>query len=221
MTEHRIAKDALLEQFARIGKALASPKRLELLDILAQGERSVDSLARAAAVGMTTCSAHLQALRSAGLVRTRKAGTKIYYRLAGDDVARLYADLRTVARTHLAETDRAATALLGDEPERMTRDELLRRAESGGVVILDVRPTEEYAGGHIPGAVSIPVEELTQRLAELPADIEIVAYCRGAYCVMAHDAVNLLGSAGRRAHVLQDGMLEWRLAGLPVHTNAA
>ncbi|MCE7004599.1 metalloregulator ArsR/SmtB family transcription factor [Kibdelosporangium philippinense] len=214
----RDAKTALFDQFARVGKALASGKRLELLDLLAQGERTVDALAKAADLGLTTASSHLQTLKQANLVATRREGTKIFYRLAGADVAALYALVRTVAHDHLPDVEAARTAYLGQDTEQVTRTELLRRAESGEVVVLDVRPHEEYQAGHIPGAISIPVEELADRLAEIPADQEIVAYCRGAYCVFAYNAVRLLTAAGRPAVRLADGMLEWRLADLPVAT---
>jgi rhodanese-related sulfurtransferase/DNA-binding transcriptional ArsR family regulator len=216
-------KAALYEQFARVGRALASGKRLELLDLLAQSERSVDALARAAGLGVTSASAHLQILRQANLVSTRRDGTRVLYRLAGPDVADLYARLRTVAHTHLPDVQMARVTYLGREvdSEPVGRDELLRRAAAGDVTVLDVRPAEEYAAGHIPGAVSVPIEELAQRLAELPLEAEIVAYCRGAYCVLAHDAVRLLVARGRRARRLADGMLEWRLADLPVATGAA
>jgi rhodanese-related sulfurtransferase/DNA-binding transcriptional ArsR family regulator len=221
------AKTALYEQFARVGKALASGKRLELLDLLAQGERSVDALARAAGLGLTTASAHLQTLRHAGLVATRRDGTRIHYSLAGDDVARLYAHLRSVAQAHLADVEAARITYLGqmDAPygpfEEVTRDDLLERVRAGQAVVLDVRPAEEYAHGHIPGAVSIPLDQVADRLVELPDDAQVVAYCRGAYCVLAHDAVRLLHARGRRAARLVDGMLEWRLAGLPVESGAA
>lgn len=219
---NRQAKDRLLEQFAAVGKALANPKRLELLDLLAQGERSVEALAAAAGLGVTTCSANLQTLRQAGLVTTRREKTKVIYALAGPDIAALLADLRSVAQTHRAETDRARAAYLGgDDVEQVPREELLRRAEAGDVLVLDVRPGEEYAAGHIPGAISVPVDELVARLSDLPADIEVVAYCRGAYCVLAHDTVRQLRAQGRSARKLVDGMLEWRLAGLPVVTGAA
>lgn len=217
MMGDRDAKTALFDQFARVGKALGSGKRLELVDLLAQGERTVESLARAAGLGMTTASAHLQTLKQANLVATRREGTKIYYRLAGSDVAALYALVRTVASAHLPDVDAASAAYLGpDDAEQVTRDELLQRAQRGEVVVLDVRPREEYEAGHIPGAVSIPVEELADRLDDIPADQEIVAYCRGTYCVLAHDAVRLLSARGRSARRLADGMLEWRLAELPV-----
>ena len=215
------AKAELFDSLARVGKALGSGKRLELIDLLAQGERSVDALARAAGLGVTTCSAHLQTLRQAGLVAIRRDGTKIHYRLAGPDVAALYARMRDVAAAHSAQVAAARDAYLGsDDAEQVTRDELVRRARAGEVVVLDVRPVEEYTAGHIPGAISIPLAELDDRLAELPADAAIVAYCRGAYCVLAHDAVRLLTARGRAAARLTEGMLEWRLADLPVTPGA-
>lgn len=214
----RAAKAALFDQFARVGKALGSGKRLELLDLLAQGERTVDALARTSGLGLTTTSAHLQALKQASLVRTRREGTKVYYRLAGDDVAALLALVRSVAAERLPDVEIARAEYLGPDTERVTREELLRRARAGEIVVLDVRPREEFDAGHIPGAISVPVDELTDRLSELPADQEIVAYCRGTYCVFAHDAVRLLTARGRRASRLADGMLEWRLADLPVAT---
>jgi rhodanese-related sulfurtransferase/DNA-binding transcriptional ArsR family regulator len=218
----RAAKAELFDSLARVGKALGSGKRLELLDLLAQGERSVEALAHAAGLGLTTASAHLQTLRQAGLVATRREGTRIHYRLAGRDVAALYARLRDVAAAHSPHVAAARDSYLGPaDTEHVTREELLRRASAGQVVVLDVRPAEEYAGGHIPGAVSIPLDQLPDRLAELPAGAEIVAYCRGAHCVLAHDAVRLLTARGRRAARLVDGMLEWRLADLPVATPAA
>jgi rhodanese-related sulfurtransferase len=211
-------KAELFDQLARVAKALANGKRLELLDLLSQGERTVEALARAAGLGLTTCSANLQSLKAAGVVATRREGTRIYYRLAGPDVADLYARLRDVAVGHLAEVDVARRAYLGTggEVEEVGRDELLDRAKAGELVVLDVRPAEEYAAGHIPGAVNIPVGELADRIAELPDGVEVVAYCRGRFCVFAHDAVRLLTAEGRTARRLRDGMLEWRLAGLPV-----
>jgi rhodanese-related sulfurtransferase/DNA-binding transcriptional ArsR family regulator len=213
----RDRKTALFDQLARVGKALASGKRLELLDLLAQGERDVASLATAADLGVTTASAHLQTLRQANLVTTRRDGTRILYRLAGRDVADLYARLRDVAQSHLPDVEAARLAYLGDDGgEPVTRDQLQQLTKTQSVTVLDVRPAEEYAAGHIPGAVGIPVDQLADRLAELPDDGQIVAYCRGAYCVLAHDAVRLLTAHGRTATRLQDGMLEWRLADLPV-----
>jgi rhodanese-related sulfurtransferase/DNA-binding transcriptional ArsR family regulator len=217
----RDRKTTLYEQFARVGKALASGTRLELLDLLAQGERDVASLAAAADLGMTTASAHLQTLRRANLGTSRRDGTRILYRLAGPDVADLYARLRDVARSHLADVEAARLAYLGDDGgQPVTRDELRRLGRTTAVTVLDVRPRAEYAAGHIPGAVSIPLDELADRLAELPDDGSIVAYCRGAYCVLAHDAVRLLAAHGRPTTRLADGMLEWRLADLPVATSA-
>ncbi len=209
-------KAELYEQFARVGRALASPKRLELLDLLAQGERNVDDLAIQAGLGLTSCSAHLQVLHHARLVRTRKQGTRVYYSLASDDVARLYASVRDAAAGLLAEVEPARRAYLGEDVEQITRDELLRRARAGEVTVLDVRPASEYAAGHIPGAISVPIGELPRRLAELPPGTEVAAYCRGPYCVFAHDAVRLLRASGRTARRLAGGMPEWRLAGLPV-----
>ena len=217
----RASKDRLYEQFARVGKALSSPKRLELIDLLAQGERPVDALAAAADLGITSCSAHLQTLKQANLVTTRRDGTRVYYRLASDGVARLYADLRSVAAAQLPDVAAARDAYLGaDRTQPVDRDELLRLAEAGEVVVLDVRPAEEYAAAHIPGALNVPLDQLAERLGELPADGRIVAYCRGAYCVLAHDAVRLLAARGRDAARLAEGMLEWRLADLPVGTGA-
>jgi rhodanese-related sulfurtransferase/DNA-binding HxlR family transcriptional regulator len=217
----RARKAELFEQLARVGKALGSGKRLELLDLLAQGPRSVAELSAAAGLGMTTASAHLQTLKQAGLVATSREGTTIRYRLAGSDVAALYVQLRQVAAAHLADVDAARRSYIGDDTEQIGRDELLRRAAAGEVTILDVRPVPEYAAGHVPGALSIPIEELTERLADLPTDTEIVAYCRGPYCVFAHEAVRLLTAHGRRAVRLADGMLEWRLAEQPVEVGAA
>ena len=215
-------KAALYDAFARTGKALSSGKRLELLDLLAQGERPVDALATAAGLNLTTASAHLQTLRRAGLVTTRREGVRVHYRLAGDDVAALYALLRRVAQAHQDSVEPARSAYLGPaDAEEVGRDDLLARAASGEVVVLDVRPAEEYAAGHIPGALSIPLAELADRVAELPEETEVVAYCRGAYCVLAHDAVRLLHARGRRAVRLVDGMLEWKLAELPVERAGA
>jgi rhodanese-related sulfurtransferase/DNA-binding transcriptional ArsR family regulator len=219
MTEsERDRKTRLYEAFAATGKALASGKRLELLDLLAQGERTVDALAKAAGLNLTTASAHLQTLKQAGLVSTRRDGVRIHYSLAGQDVAQLFALLRKVADAHQAAVPAARDAYLGEDGAReVTRDELHALAETSDVVVLDVRPVEEYAAGHIPGAVSIPAKELAERITELPEDAEIVVYCRGEYCVLAYDAVRLLTDRGRRAIRLNDGMLEWRLADMPLH----
>ncbi len=214
----RAAKDALNEQFARIGKAFASPRRVEILDLLAQGERGVEALAARAEVGVGLASAHLQVLRRTGLIVARREGTRVLYRLAGDDVYRLLAAVRKSATDRLAETDRAARAYLGDaDPlEPVSREDLLERVKVGDAVVLDLRPVEEYRAGHIAGALSLPLEELEARLAELPAGIEIVAYCRGPFCALAPQGVTLLRRRGLRARRLEDGFPEWRLAGLPV-----
>ncbi|MGW5971995.1 ArsR/SmtB family transcription factor [Streptomyces sp. NPDC055186] len=210
-------KARLYDAFAASGKALASGKRLELLDLLAQGERTVDALAKAAGLNLTTASAHLQTLKQAGFVATRREGVCIHYRLAGDDVAHLFALLRKVAEAHQATVPAARDAYLGEDtaPE-LSREELRARIATGDVVVLDVRPVEEYQAGHIPGAISIPVDELAERINELPEEREIVVYCRGEYCVLAYDAVRMLTDLGRRAIRLNDGMLEWRLSELPV-----
>lgn len=218
----RSNKEALFAEFAAVGKVLGNPKRLELLDLLAQGPRSVEDLAATASLGMSTCSAHLQTLREAGLLEHRRAGKWVFYSLAGDDVAGLWEQLRRVAHTHRPHTELARRAYLGPEDTAAVgTDELLRRVQAGDAVILDVRPGPEYAGGHLPGAIHIPLEELAQRLAELPANREIVAYCRGQYCVLAHDAVRLLSARGLRARRATDGVLEWRLAGVRLETDAA
>jgi rhodanese-related sulfurtransferase/DNA-binding transcriptional ArsR family regulator len=212
------AKQALFEQLARIPKAVGHPARLELLNLLAQGERSVDELARVTGNGMTTVSAQLQELRRARLVDTRRDGTRIYYRLAGDDVVRFIAALQAVAANRIADVPAAARRYLGDDTdvEAIDRDELRRRALAGDVIVVDVRPTLEYEAGHIPGARSIPLDELDARLGDLPVDMEIVAYCRGPYCALAYEAVRRVRHHGRRARRLTDGLPEWRLAGEPV-----
>lgn len=221
----REAKTALYEQFARMGKGLANPKRLELLDLLSQGERSVEALAHVAGLGLSTASLHLQALKDAGLVMSRREGTFIHYRLAGQDVGALLAMLRAVATTHLAEIDRAASKYLGENPQdpagEVDRSELLQRVRAGEVVVLDVRPMLEYQAGHIPGAISVPLEDLEKFLATFTNDEEVIVYCRGAYCVLAYDAVRTLNASGHRARRLHEGMLEWCLAGLPVESGAA
>lgn len=211
------AKARLYDAFASSGKALASGKRLELLDLLAQGERTVDALAKAAGLNLTTASAHLQTLKQAGFVATRREGVRIHYRLAGDDVAQLLALLRKVAERHQTAVPVARDAYLGEDgAAEVSREELRVRVAAGEVMVLDVRPADEYRAGHIPGALSIPVDELADRINELPEEMEIVVYCRGEYCVLAYDAVRLLTDRGRRAIRLDDGMLEWRLAELPV-----
>ncbi|MBX6341695.1 MAG: metalloregulator ArsR/SmtB family transcription factor [Thermomicrobiaceae bacterium] len=219
----RAFKDRLYAEFASIGKALASPHRLELLDLLAQGERSVEELAREAELSVANASAHLQVLRRAHLVESEKRGLNVVYRLASPRVFDLWRALRDLGTTQLAEIDRLVATYLSDRDqfEAVDRDELLRRMERGEVVVLDVRPAVEYRQGHILGARSIPVHQLEQRLAELPRDREVVAYCRGPYCVYADEAVRLLRSHGFRASRLIEGFPEWRSAGYPVEARPA
>jgi rhodanese-related sulfurtransferase len=214
----REVKDALYEQFARVGKAFSSPKRVEILDLLGQTERTVEALSRATGMGVTNTSAHLQILKGARLIEARKAGTKVYYRLADDEVARLHIAFRDAASHHLAEVEQIARdfVVARDELEPLTRRELRERMRGEAVVIVDVRPPEEYAAGHIPGAISLPLPELTERFRELPRDAEVVAYCRGPYCVLAPEAIQVLRERGFRTRRLEDGFPEWRLAGLPV-----
>lgn len=208
----------LYEQFARIGKALGSARRVELLDLLCQGERSVEALARAADMSVTNTSQHLQVLSAARLVEASRRGTRVVYRAADEDVCRFFHALRDLARARLAEVEqmlrRSFEAQGGLEP--VSRAELLARVKRRDVVVFDVRPRDEYASGHIAGAVSVPLEELEQRLGSLPRDAEVVAYCRGPYCLLAPRAVELLRERGVRANRLEDGFPEWRLAGLPV-----
>ena len=220
--EGREAKDRLYEQFARAAKAAASPKRIELLELLAQGERAVEELARATGMGVTNTSSHLQVLRGARLVETRKVGTKVFYRLAGDEVAVFVVALRDLARSRLAEVDQVMRDYFTarDALEPLSRSELVERAGRGEVVILDVRPAAEFAAGHIPGALSVPLDELDAALARLPRRAQVVAYCRGPYCVFADDAVRTLRRRGYRAVRLQDGFPEWRDAGLPIEVGA-
>ena len=214
----REAKDRLYEQFARAAKAVASPKRIELLELLAQGEHTVEALAQATAMGITNTSQHLQVLRQARVVETRKDGTKVFYRLAGEEVAAFIAALRDLARSRLAEVDEVVRDyfVARDALEPVSRAELVERAGRGDVVILDVRPRDEFAAGHIPGALSVPLGELDVALGRLPKRAHVVAYCRGPYCVLAPQAVERLRAKGFKARRLADGMPEWRLAGLPV-----
>ena len=214
----REVKDALYEQLARLGKAVANPKRIELLDLLAQGERSVEALAQGSGMGLTNTSNHLQVLRQARLVDSRKDGSRVLYRLADDSVLRFHGALRVLAQARLLEVSQVLRDyfLAPDALETVSRSELLERVQRGDVVVLDVRPREEFEQGHIPGAVSVPLEELEARLRTLSRRTEVVAYCRGPYCVFAPQAVQLLRDRGFRARRLEDGMPEWRLAGLPV-----
>jgi rhodanese-related sulfurtransferase/DNA-binding transcriptional ArsR family regulator len=215
----RETKTALFDEFARAAKALASGRRIELVDVLANGERTVVALAGEVGLSVANTSQHLQILRQAGLITGRRHGTSVHYRLAGPEVFELWQALRTLAASRLAEVERLAAAYLGgrDELEPVTRSELARRLQDGDrLVVLDVRPAAEHAAGHLPGAVSIPVGELRRRLAELPGNREIVAYCRGPYCAFAHEAVAVLREAGFSARRLEDGLLEWQAAGLAV-----
>lgn len=219
---HREFKNRLYGQFARIGKALSNPHRLELLELLAQGERTVDSLASEIGLSLANASQHLQALRQASLVDSRKQGLYVYYRLADPAVCDLCKVMREVAERRLAELDRLVRDHFRNRAraEMVRMEELLERARSGDVVILDTRPPSEYAAGHIAGAISVPVDELQRRLRELPKNKEYVAYCRGPYCIYADHAVDLLRGKGRRARRLLEGFPEWRAAGLPVETGA-
>lgn len=211
----RREKDALFEAIALMGKAFASPRRLELLDLLAQAPRTVDELARASEQSTANASQHLQALHAAGMVTRTREGTSTRYALAGDEVLSLWLALRNASLARLGDVGRAAREYLGDEVDAIGRDELLARLRNGDIVLVDVRPCEEYEAGHIEGARSIPIEELEDRLAELPADREIVAYCRGPFCAYAHEAVRRLQTDGRKARRLKEGWPEWRLAGKP------
>jgi len=210
--ENRRQKDALFEAIALMGKAFASPRRLELLDLLAQAPRTVDELARASDQSTANASQHLQALHAAGLVTRAREGTSVRYALAGDEALSLWLALRDASVARLAEVGRAARDYLGDDVEAIGRDELIARMRRGDIVLVDVRPPEEYAAGHIEGARSIPIEELEHRLAELPPDREVVAYCRGPFCAFAHQAVRELHAAGRRARRFEEGWPEWHLA---------
>jgi rhodanese-related sulfurtransferase/DNA-binding transcriptional ArsR family regulator len=211
-------KQHLFEQLARIAAALGSAARLDLLEILAQGERSVDQLASLTGLSVANTSQHLQRLRQAGLTLGRKEGQYVFYRLAGDEVVRLLAGLREMGETHVAEVDRLVRDYFSsrDEMEPVAAGDLLDRARKGLVTVLDVRPAEEFEAGHLPGAVNIPIAELGKRLGELPKRKEVIAYCRGPYCLMSYEAVELLRKKGRKARRLENGLPEWRLAGLPV-----
>lgn len=218
MSDHRAFKDYLYEQFARVGKAISNPHRLELLELLAQGERTVEELAQQSALSVANASQHLQALRRAQLVQVRREGLHAFYRLTSDEVIRLCHAMRALATQQFAEIDRLVATYLGarDDLDAVDAETLLRRLTDGDVVVLDVRPEVEHRAGHIAGARSIPVEDLEQHLGELPRDREVIAYCRGPYCVFADEAVSLLRERGFRAARLTDGFPEWRLAGLPV-----
>ena len=215
-------KHDLFAQLARVGRALGNGNRLELLDYIAQGARSVDELARVSGLTVANTSQHLQQLRQAGLVSSRRQGLKVIYTLSGDDVIHLVDALRGVAERHVADVERLVDTYLTvkDELEPLPRRELLKRVRAGLVTVLDVRPPEEYAAGHVPGAVNVPVSRLKQALKQLDPEQEIVAYCRGPHCVLAFDAVAHLRRKGLQARRLEDGFPEWKSAGLPVETGA-
>jgi rhodanese-related sulfurtransferase len=217
----RSKKDTLFEAIALMGKAFASPRRLELLDLLAQAPRTVDELARASEQSTANTSQHLQALHAAGMVTRAREGTSVRYALAGDEVLSLWLALRDASVARLAEVERAVRDYLGEDVEAIGRDELLARLRNSEIVLVDVRPREEFEAGHIRGARSIPLEELQQRLAELPADREVVAYCRGPFCAYAHEAVRQLRETGRAARRLEEGWPEWRLNHKPAKRNNA
>jgi len=219
-TPHRRFKDSIYEQIARVGKAASAPKRLELLDLLCQGPRSVESLALQAGISLANASQHLQVLRGARLVEAEKKGLRVEYRLASEDVCGFFLVLRGLAESRLAEIDQVTREYFESRGamEAVEGGELLRRVRDGEVTVLDVRPAEEYRAGHIPGALSIPVSELKARLRELPKSREIVAYCRGPYCVMALEAVQLLRAKGFEAHRMEQGVVDWRARGWRVET---
>jgi len=211
-------KARLYDAIGRVALALGSAGRQQILEFVAQGERSVETLAQMTGLSVANTSKHLQSLRQAGLVTARKEGLRVYYSIAGDDVAVLLAALREVSEHRVAEVEHLLETWLAhrDEMEAVPAMEVLERAKKGLVVVLDVRPAEEYAAGHLPGAVNIPIHELAKRLKELPKRTEVIAYCRGPYCLMSYDAVTLLRKKGLKARRLEDGLPEWRAAGLPV-----
>jgi rhodanese-related sulfurtransferase len=216
--DHREFKDRLFGQFARIGKALSSPRRLEIVDLLAQGERTVEEIAGETAMSVASASQHLQVLKAARMVEARREGLYAHYRLADEDVFRTWQAVRALAESRLSEVDGVVDAYLDDRDalEAVDAAELMERLNDGSVIVLDVRPEEEYRAGHIPGALSMPVDALEAALQTLPRDREIVAYCRGPYCVFSDEAVALLGSRGFRARRLRQGLPDWRAAGFPV-----
>ncbi len=218
MSSKNTFKQDLFTQFARIGKALSNGNRLELLEFLAQGERNVEELADLSGLSTANTSQHLQQLRQVSLVTTRKVGQHVFYQLAGDKVVMLLKVLRQVAEENLADVDRLIATFLTvkDQFEPIPREELLKRARAGLVTVIDVRPSQEYAAGHVPGAVNIPLSELENHLKDLDTDQEIVAYCRGPHCILAFNAVARLRKNGFKARRLEDGYPEWKLAGLPV-----
>lgn len=216
--DHREFKDRLFGQFARIGKALSSPRRLEIVDLLAQGERTVEEIAGETAMSVASASQHLQVLKAARMVEARREGLYAHYRLADEDVFRTWQAVRALAESRLSEVDGVVDAYLDDRDalEAVDAAELMERLNDGSVIVLDVRPEEEYRAGHIPGALSVPVDALEAALQTLPRDWEIVAYCRGPYCGFSDKAVALLGSRGFRARRLRQGLPDWRAGGFPV-----
>jgi rhodanese-related sulfurtransferase len=218
--KQREFKDRLYATFARVGKAIGNPRRLELLDLLAQGERTVDALATETGMSLANTSQHLQALRRGGLVENRKAGLFVYYRISDPAVIELSGALRKVAEQQLAELERAVRSYFGErsEADAVSMQELLERARSGAVIVLDTRPAHEYAAGHIAGAISFPFDEMEARLRELPSSREFVAYCRGPYCAYADRALALLRARGRKIRRLSAGFPEWKSAGFPVQS---
>jgi rhodanese-related sulfurtransferase/DNA-binding transcriptional ArsR family regulator len=218
MSNHREFKDLLYAQFARIGHALASPKRIELLDLLGQGEKTVETLAEQIATPIKNTSAHLRALRQARLVETRRDGTYVFYRLAADDVFRLLRSVEALGHGRLADVQQVVSLYLDghDQLEPVTLKELRRLMRDDDVTVVDVRPAEEFEAGHIPGALSVPAPELKRRLRELPKDREVIAYCRGRYCVYSLEAVTLLRKHGYRARRAHEGLPDWKVAGLPI-----
>ncbi len=218
---NRLLKNLLYEQVARIGKAVSSPKRLELLELLAQGEKTVDALSSELSIDIKLASAHLKALREARLVSSRRAGKYVVYRLSGGDVAGLLVTLRQVAEAHLLELRTALDQIAADPASlaAISRDALLEQARVGDIIVIDVRPQDEFAAAHLPFARSMPLGELEQRLSELPTQKEIVAYCRGPFCLLSDEAVTLLGAKGYRVRKILDGVSEWQAAGLPVEAS--
>jgi len=214
----RVAKEALFDEFARVAKAMSSGRRAEIVDVLANGDRSVESLADELQLSVANVSQHLQVLRRAGLVKGRREGTYVYYGLAAPEVLAFWRSLQEIAGQRVSEIDRLARAYLGDHDglEAVTKEELKKRLRDKNVLVLDVRPPEEYEAGHIPGAVSVPIAELKRRLRELPKDKDIVAYCRGQYCSFAPEAVRYLIDKGYDAKILKEGLPDWAAAGLPL-----
>jgi len=213
-------KQDLFSQFARVGKAISNGNRLELLEFLAQGERSVDELAKVSGLTVANTSQHLQQLRQVDLVTSRKQGLKVFYRISGDDVVVLLDALRDVAERHVSDVERLVNSYLTvkDNLEPIPRDELLDRVRDDLVTVLDVRPAEEFASGHVPGAVNVPLSELEEFLSNIESDKEIIAYCRGPHCILAFEAVEKLRAKGFNARRMEDGFPEWKVSGLPVET---